>query len=99
MAVFSPASRYCDPYLLHGTLYSLSIYLLVDRMGMVVCHSRALWYHQVHTLLSHLHLHHLAPQQIVYTLENLKSSILTAVTMLYPVATNILTAVTMLYPV
>ena len=42
--------------------------------------------HQVYSFLCHLHLHNLAPQQIVYTLEDLNSSTLTAVMMLYSIA-------------
>jgi hypothetical protein len=40
----------------------------------------------VYNFLCYLHCHHLASMQIVYTLENLNSSTLSAVIMLYPIA-------------
>ena len=86
VAVFPPTGWNCNPYLLHGALSSLSAHFHIDGMGVVISNSRTLWHHQVYSFLCYLHCHHLVSMQIVYTLEDLNSSTLSAVMMLYPIA-------------
>ena len=86
VAVFPPTGRNCNPYLLHGALSSLSAHFHIDGMGVVISNSRTLWHHQVYSFLCYLHCHHLVSMQIVYTLEDLNSSTLSADMMLYSFA-------------
>ena len=86
VAVFPPTGWNCNPYLLHGALFSLSAHFHIDGMGVVISNSRTLWHHQVYSFLCHLHCHRMASMQIVYTLEDLNSSTLSADMMLYPIA-------------